>query len=114
MLVFVAVYPDVKVLGQQQVRSALIHVELAQSEHIAPSRRAMLRAGAGVLLIRHSHDNRYRVNHRKHKQKARAVLTPRQRKRLCQCAVQRIQQSRYFHARLPAASHRQRRPPHEG
>ena len=72
----------------------------------------MLRTGAGVLLIRHSHDKHYRVNHRKHKQKARAVLTPRQRKRLCQCAVQRIQQSRYFHARLPAASHRQRRPPY--
>ena len=59
VLVFVAVYPDVKVLGQQQVRSALIHVELVQSEHIAPSRRAMLRAGAGILLIRHGHDNHY-------------------------------------------------------
>ena len=112
MLVFVAIYPDVKMLGQQQVRSSLIHVELIQAEHVTPSRRAMLRAGAGVLLIRHSHDKHYRVNHRKHKQKARAVLTPRQRKRLCQCAVQRIQQSRYFHARLPAASHRQCCPPY--
>ena len=73
----------------------------------------MLRTGAGVLLIRHGHNNHYRVNHRKHQQKARAVSDPRQCKRLCQGAVQRIQQSRYFHTRLPAASHRQRRPPHK-
>ena len=78
MLVFVAIYPDVKMLGQQQVRPVPVHVELIQPKHIAPSRRAMLRAGAGILLIRHSHDKHYRVNHRKHKQKARAVLTPRQ------------------------------------
>jgi len=112
VLVFVAIYPDVKVLRQQQVRPVPVHVELVQAEHIAPSRRAMLRTGAGVLLVGNCHDNRYRVNHREHKQKARAVSAPRQCKRLCQCAVQRIQQSRYFHARLPAASHRQRRPPY--
>ena len=87
MLVFVAIYSNAKVLRQQQVRSALIHVGLVQAEHIAPSRRAMLRTGAGVLLIRHGHDNRYRINHREHQQKAWAVLTPRQRKRLCQRAV---------------------------
>ena len=27
-LMFVAIYPDVKVLGQQQIRSSLVHVEL--------------------------------------------------------------------------------------
>ena len=53
VLVFVAVDSNVEMLGQQQVRSSLVHVELVQAEHIAPSRRAMLRAGAGVLLIRH-------------------------------------------------------------
>ena len=114
MLVFVAIYSNAKVLRQQQIRSSLVHVELVQAEHIAPSRRAMLRTGAGVLLVGNCHDNHHRVNHRKHQQKAWAVLTPRQRKRLCQRAVQRIQQSRYLHARLPAASHRQRRPPHNG
>ena len=103
-----------KMLGQQQVRPVLVHVELVQPEHIAPSRRAMLRAGTSVLLVGHGHNNHYRINHREHQQKAWAVSAPRQRKRLCQCAVQRIQQSRYFHARCPAASHRQRRPPHDG
>ena len=87
MLVFVAIYPDVEMLGQQQIRPVPVHVELIQPKHIAPSRRAMLRTGAGVLLIRHGHDNRYRINHREHQQKAWAVLTPRQRKRLCQRAV---------------------------
>ena len=91
VLMLIAVDSDVEMLRQQQVRSALIHVELVQVEHIAPCRRAMLRTGAGVLLIRHGHDNRYRVNHREHKQKARAVSAPRQRKWLCQCVVQRIQ-----------------------
>ena len=28
MLVFVAIYPDVKVLGQQQILSSLVHIEL--------------------------------------------------------------------------------------
>ena len=28
VLMFVAIYPDVKVLGQQQIRSSLVHVEL--------------------------------------------------------------------------------------
>ena len=28
VLMFVAIYPDVKMLGQQQVRSSLVHVEL--------------------------------------------------------------------------------------
>ena len=28
MLVFVAIYPDVKMLGQQQVRPVPVHVEL--------------------------------------------------------------------------------------
>ena len=105
---------DKLMLRQQQIRSIPIHVKLIQPEHIAPSRRAMLRAGTGVLLIRHGHNNSYRINHRKHQQKARTISAPRQHKRLCQCAVQHIQQSRYFHARLPAASHRQRRPPHDG
>ena len=114
MLVFVAIYPDVEMLRQQQIRPSPVHVELVQAEHIAPRRRAMLRTGAGIPLIRHGHDNRYRINHRKHQQKAQAVAAPRQIKRLCQCAVQRIQQSRYLHARLPAASHRQRCPPYNG
>ena len=61
VLVFVAIYSNAKVLRQQQVRPVPVHVELVQPEHIAPSRRAMLRAGAGVLLIRHSHDNRYQI-----------------------------------------------------
>ena len=113
MLMFVAIYADMKMLRQQQIRSIPIHVKLIQPEHIAPSRRAMLRAGTGVLLIRHGHNNSYRINHRKHQQKARTISAPRQRKRLCKGAVQRIQQSRYFHARLPAASYRQRRPPHK-
>ena len=108
------IYPNVKVLRQQQIRPSPVHVELVQAEHIAPRRRAMLRTGAGVLLVGNCHDNHYRINHREHKQKAQAVSAPRQIKRLCQCAVQRIQQSRYFHSRLPAASHRQCRPPHEG
>jgi len=114
MPVFVAIYPNVKVLRQQQIRPSPVHVELVQAEHIAPRRRAMLRTGAGVLLVGNCHDNHHRVNHRKHQQKAQAVAAPRQIKRLCQCAVQRIQQSRYFHSRLPAASHRQCRPPYNG
>ena len=73
VLVFVAIYPDVKMLGQQQIRPVPVHVELIQPKHIAPSRRAMLRTGAGVLLIGHGYNNRYRVNHREHQQKARAV-----------------------------------------
>ena len=91
MLVFVAIYPDVKMLGQQQIRPVPVHVELIQPKHVTPSRRAMLRTGAGVLLIGHGYNNRYRVNHREHQQKARAVADPRQRKWLCQCVVQRIQ-----------------------
>ena len=114
MLVLIAVNSDVKVLGQQQVGAMLILVELVHPEHIAPCRRTVFCAGACVLLVGHGYDNRYRINHRKHQQIARAVSAPRQRKRLCQCAVQRIQQSRYLHARLPTASHRQRRPPYNG
>ena len=114
VLVLIAVNSDVKVLGQQQVGAMLILVELVHPEHIAPCRRTVFCAGACVLLIRHGHDNCYRINHREYKQKVRAVSAPRQRKRLCQCAVQRIQQSRYLHARLPAASHRQCRPPYNG
>lgn len=91
VLVLIAVDSDVEMLRQQQVRPVPVHVELIQPKHVAPSRRAMLRAGAGILLIRHGHDNRYRVNHREHQQKARAVADPRQRKWLCQCVVQRIQ-----------------------
>ena len=56
MLVFVAIYPDVKMLGQQQIRPVPVHVELIQPKHIAPSRRAMLRTGAGVLLIGNCHE----------------------------------------------------------
>ena len=67
VLMFVAVDSNVEMLGQQQVRPVPVHVELIQPKHIVPSRRAMLCAGAGVLLIRHGHDNRYRINHREHK-----------------------------------------------
>ncbi len=73
----------------------------------------MLCTGAGVLLIRHGHDNRHRVNHRKHQQKARAVADSTPTQTALPVRDQRIQQSRYFHTRLPTASHRQRRPPHK-
>ena len=87
VFMLIAVDSDVEMLRQQQVRPVPVHVELIQPKHVTPSRRAMLRAGADILLVGNCHDNHHRVNHRKHQQKARAVLAPRQRKRLCQCAV---------------------------
>ena len=91
VLVLIAVDSDVEMLRQQQVRPVPVHVKLVQAEHVTPRRRAMLRTGAGVLLVGNCHDNHHRVNHREHQQKARAVADPRQRKWLCQCVVQRIQ-----------------------
>ena len=62
----VAIYPDVEMLGQQQVRPVPVHVDYSAETHRPkPPSHALRRAG--VLLIRHGHDNRYRINHREHK-----------------------------------------------